>query len=351
MIVENMDTVFFSSLDLSVRILYNPFNIDSAYSVCVAAERLKMHNPSTTITAVAVDHVTYEPPVAECDVVLICGVNITVRNLLKELEIANPVIAIQFGYNNSTSDDNYDSYHYNNGKKLHRVSPKSFMDNSNDTENVTADDCISVIVNEYFNVLNIGTDLTEQSMRLMSAINTYINMRSFPSIFEKMPDNERCDDALINTGKITIRDRDDLAFLYRNFSGIQEAAEKSTPYMPLLSGIEPTGSYSKVLTSVRKLIHRNITEKLYCGKSKYFKAQTVMVSEENAFEVMRQLSLALPTVITYEDIHDRRVWRFYSTAPGVIDIFREAVEPFEVWGDCKITYMSSSLPRVSEKIS
>jgi hypothetical protein len=38
MLVENMDIVFFSSLDLSVRILYNPFNIDSAYSVCVAEE-------------------------------------------------------------------------------------------------------------------------------------------------------------------------------------------------------------------------------------------------------------------------------------------------------------------------
>lgn len=327
--------------DATYRIMYNQFNIDSCYAATLVAEYVMHCNPSASVSTVSVDYFNYQKPVNKTTVLILCGVNLTVRDMLSELELSAPELALRFIYSGHATDEFISPV---NQCKFVNITPNNDEERSADqVEHITSDNSISVLVNDYFGKTFGSSDMSAQQARLLSAVAGYINMRPFPSIFEKKPDEGREKSNFIVSGRIGLRDKDDLSFLYSNKEAIEEMARLGKPHLVLMSEVETVRNYSSNLTTAKNIIHRNMSEQIYSGKSKYFKAQTVCVGEENTFEVMRLLSLALPTVVTYEDMQNYRVWRLICSNQSTLEIAREALKPVMEWVDCKVNYLVTHL--------
>lgn len=333
----------------AARIIYNPYNIDSTYAVCLVSERLRLHNPNVKITAATYDFAHFQIADTEADMLIICGATIFAKDLFQEIERTGARSVVHFQYENHKAE----TLNMTNGVEYKTITPhtNALELKKSDEDHIYADhvaeNCISVIANDYFHKLGFGEDLTDQQKRLMMVISSYINFMQFDSIF-KREEVERNKGESHNEGRIVRRHENDLVFLYQNMQGIRDAAVRGQSYAVRLAAEDDHYEFRKELSMIRRLISRNMNEQVYAAHSsmagipiRVKTIQTTCVGEENAVEVMRQLSYAFSTIITYEDIQGYRIWRILCNDPDVIALLRNALEPQKEWVDCRITYFAS----------
>lgn len=332
---------------LSVRIIYNPHNIDSCLATTIITERIKQSNPVSKVQTIGVDFATHDSAAGDVDYLVICGVRLTNRAFLHEVDLCNPAKVIRFNYLGEKDCDANPS----NDAPYIQINPARIANidtNSNNTvedvgeEQIVGENSICFLANEYFyRALNFGGPATEYQSRLMSIVTRYINFDRFAGIWETDP----------VTKKVSVRESNDLAFLYRNVAGIRFAAENGLCHLIPVGGVEDSRTYKGEISRIRKIIHRNLQNKIYSSKQKLFQAMTVCVGEDDAFEVMRQLNHSFSTAITYEDTSDARLWRVMTKDQRVIGLLKEILEPTRSWTDCKIVYLACDLPKVNENVN
>lgn len=330
---------------ITVRAIYNPHNIDSCLAVAVIAERIKQNNQQSKVHAIPVDYASHDTIKSDADYLVICGVSLNDKSFLHEIDMCNPSKIIRFSYLHQDASEAQPS----NGADYVKINP-IVIGNINDEpgdvvqmgeEQVIAENSISFLANEYFHrFLNFGDTATELQSRLMSIVTNYINFGKFASIWETDPE----------TKKVSVRESNDLAFLYRNVRGIRKAAENGMPHAIPIGGVEDAYEYKGEISRIRKIIHRNLQDKTYNSKNKFIAAKTVCVGEDDALEVMRQLNHSFSTAITYEDTSNFRIWRIITSEQQVVGLLKEILQPTSSWVDCKVTYLSCELPKVNEKI-
>ncbi len=338
----------------SVRILYNPYNIDSTYATCIAINRLKHYDNHLRVETVAIDFNNHPKPSNKVDLLINMGVHLSLKDLYEEINQCDPKGTLIFQYLDYKSGPSMSSP---NDGYITVITPlnidSAFGQDSPtliDIEN-SADNSLSILVNEYLIRQGVGDNQQAEGSRLMTVISNYMNMKRFSSIFMREENREEEKSELITSGKIIRRDQNDLAFLNHNIREIKASADESRIFTVCDNGDENIKHFMRDLKSIRNIITRNMSEKMFSSKNKYFKAPTVCVGEENAVEVMRQLSLAFGSVVTYEDIQDFRIWRLYATDPQVIEIFKEVINPVRSWKDCQIQYFAAEIPKANDKVS
>lgn len=329
-----------------VRIVYNPYNIDSTYAVCLVVERLKQFKPDVSITAVSY-YFDCRPQTPEsADLLVVCTGHISAKDLFQEIQGTGASTVIQFMYDDCKPED----MKIGNGVDYRAINPhwhaieERKNSSKHDSEHIYADsvaeNSIAVLANDYFRSLGYGTEMLPEQKRLMMTISSYINFMQFNSIFVK-EESQREESDLINEGRIVRRSENDLVFLYQNMQGIRDSAARGESYLVKMSKEEDPYEFKRELHTIRRLISRNMTEEVYTYRTKLTKIQTTCVGEEHAVEVMRQLSYAFPTTITYEDIQGYRIWRILCNDEQIIGMLREALEPVKEWRDCRIIYFAS----------
>lgn len=324
----------------TVRVLYNPYNIDSCLAVCIAAERLHKDNPETSIQVVAADSSNHDTFKSSVDLLIICGAVMTVKDFIHEVDMCEPKVILNFRY---LGDKNAELIMAPPDTAYHLITPITNSDPSTDedVEQIYSENSLSFMVNALLQKTGYGDKSDDDQKRLMTVVSNYINFRRFDSIYTKDDDSN----------KIVKRTNDDLTYLHQHMDGIRESSALGLAYDVKSQASAIVKNYMTPITMVRKIIQRNMMEKTYVDKTKYMKLQTVCVGEENAIEVMRQLSYALPSVVTYEDVQDYRVWRILASGVHVIEMLRSILQPVHEWTDCRIQYFACDLPKISEKIS
>lgn len=347
-IVSNAEAINAKDIK-SARIIYNPYNIDSAYAVCLVAERLKYTNNDIKITSTPYDFAHFQMADEPAELLIICGATIFAKDLFQEIQQTGARTVVHFQYENYKSE----SLNMTNEVKYLTITPhtKALEQKKQGDDYIyndhVAENCISVIANDFFANLGCGTTLTDEQKRLMMVISSYINFMQFDSIFVR-EDVERSKGERHNEGRIVRRHENDLVFLYQNMQGIRDYAARGQSYPVRLGAEDDHYEFRKELSMIRRLITRNMNEQVYAAHSSVAgipirakTIQTTCVGEENAVEVMRQLSYAFSTIITYEDIQGYRIWRILCNDPDVIALLRNALEPQKEWVDCRITYFAS----------
>ena len=340
--VVDSTVTFDTFITSSVRIIYNPYNIDSCLATTIAIERLLEYNRKAYIETIPqeVFHQINTIP-KQCNTLMIMGVNLSVADILREIDKCTPLRVYNFKYNNADEllvDPSDSTVVYREITPIMNIHTSN-LDRSNLTIEDISDNCISVLVNDSLMEMGLGKPCTEHQLRLISVTCRYINLEKFDSIFSKS-----------ESGKLIKRYNDDLAYLYRNIEGIRKAAANGKPYGILMFGVEKPVDYSEPIKQIRNIINRNMVTRIYQNKQKWCRIPTVCVSEENALEVMRQMTHTMPTAISYEDIQYFRIWRVYSKDAEVIQHLCDVIKPIHTWVSCKITYMVSDNQIITQQI-
>lgn len=340
----NPESVFTASLVDTVRIIYNPYSIDSCLATTIAIERIKEYNKNASVETVS--HETFHYCNSQCfqrNTLMFMGVPMSTTDYLKEIEKCTPLRVFNFKYMDFV-DATETPFDPTDGQMQYReITPvkNSYVDGSATSFNIEdiAENCISMLVNDFLLGHELGKPCTDPQQRLIAIVCRYVNMGKFDSIFLKD-----------STGKITKSYNDDLAFLYKNIEGIKKAAYTAKPHYVNMFGAEQTSDYTYPLKQVRDIIHRNMVNRIYHTPKTWCQIPTVCVSEENAIEVMRQMSHSLPTAISYEDIQYFRIWRIYTTDNKVIEHLRDVIKPIHSWIACKIHYLVSDNQIITKQI-
>lgn len=330
----------------TVRVVYNPHNLDSCLALTIIAERVKQNHSGSKIIPVSIDYASHDSVVGEADILVICGVSFDDHAFLHEVNICKPSKIVRFTYLDQTVFEAVppDDVEYikidptNIGDIGHNPKIEDVQEHA---EQVIAENSISALVNEYFfHHLKFGTAATDAQRRLMGIVSRYINFGKFDGIWETDQETE----------KVRLRENNDLAFLYRNQRGIRRAAELGECHAIPVGGVDDPRDFKDEINRIRKIILRNMQDVTYEGKTKYLAANTVCVGEDDSFEVMRQLNHSFSVAITYEDIRNQRVYRILCKEAPTLALLKDVLKPVRSWLDCRITYFSCELPKFNQKV-
>lgn len=101
-------------------------------------------------------------------------------------------------------------------------------------------------------------------------------------------------------------------------------------------------NYDVRLQALRSIIKRNFTKRLYNIGTSGFIVPTLSASQEDAFDIMRQVRYAHEEVITYEDIRDARIFRIITARNA--EWYTKCFKAHDVWYEDSVLYISAAVP-------
>jgi hypothetical protein len=334
-----------------VRIIYNENNIDSVLATTLMVSSIREvwmleDRLDTHLSLVPYDYVHHTVEKGEIDLLIIIGVEMLGSDLLDEYQASSANKIIQFNYKKSAG-----GFKTDNPFQYLEITPTSHIEQPADTKNEVfdveevVDSSMAVLVAEYLKTpTRTPAWFTEEVKKLISIVSHYTNLKYFTNYFDFGNESDKT--------AMTARS---LAYLYYQLPAIRKAeAERSILVLnddkQFEYRKEDIANYSVV---PKKIIKRGLSHVLYHYKGKQLSVPTLNVGEENAFDVMRQLSFPYEIVITYEDVRNHRIWRIFTAKEDqrILQFLRGLLEPSEQWVSGKIHYLVTALPKYDDKLS
>jgi hypothetical protein len=325
-------------------------NVDSCLAATMLAYNFKDKGEVESIHATR--HAVITLP-ADTTSVYILGVELTPYQMVKMLGGTNPNVVVNYRYATSENLPAIADATALSVQKYFEITPFTVMsDNAKGLKTQKEhyhDNCVSSMVYDSFlnckpPVESSGLAKTPEMLdyvRFMKCVRTYFNMQKFEGSF----DFSRV------KGKAAQMADTDLAFFYQNVEGLRKAAIDGQPFIPTLR-IARTKSMFDQLQSAKDHVARTSNMIVFSDGRKQTQVPVFNVSEEKAFEVMRLVSSTYQTVVTYEDMDSRRVWRVYSTNDKIVGLLMNTCEATsKSWSHGKITYFESEIPGSRDKMT
>ena len=171
-------------------------------------------------------------------------------------------------------------------------------------------------------------------VRFIKCVRTYFGMNKFPGVFNFTHAK----------GKAAVCSDTDIGFFYSNLDALRKAAIDAEPFVPVLR-IARNKSVFEAIQTAKDHAARTSNKIIFSDGNAQTEVPCFNVGEERAFEIMRLVANTSPTVVTYEDLESRRVWRVYTKNPKMLDLLMKTCDMIgSPWSHGKITYFESDIP-------
>lgn len=282
--------------------------------------------------------------------VYILGVDLTPYQMVKMLEGTDPNVVVNYRYATTENTTPVADAGVLKVKRYYEITPFTIM--SPNTEGPKTqkehyhDNCVSSMVYDSFlnctpPVGSVNSPEASDYVRFIRCVRTYFNMAKFEGVFNFQH----------ASGKAAHCADTDIGFFYSNIEALRKAAIDAEPFVPKLR-IGRSKSVFDVLQSAKEYALRTNNKIIFTADSLTTEVPCFNVGEEKAFEVMRLVANSNPTVVTYEDLESRRVWRVYSKNPDMVQLLMKTCEMIgSPWSQGKIIYFESEIPATQGKMT
>ena len=272
--------------------------------------------------------------------IYILGVELTPYQLVKMLDGLNPNVVVNYRYSESPDIKPVADAGVLHVQRYYEITPFTIMSENTKGLKTQAehyhDNCISSMVYDSFLNCTPPVDDAEavDYVRFIKCVRTYFSMYKFPGVFNFT-------DA---KGKAAVCSDTDIGFFYSNLDALRKAAIDAEPFVPVLR-IGRNKSVFEAIQTAKDHAARTSNKIIFSDGNAQTEVPCFNVGEERAFEIMRLVANTSPTVVTYEDLESRRVWRVYTTNPKMLDLLMKTCDMIgSSWSHGKITYFESDIP-------
>ena len=279
--------------------------------------------------------------------IYILGVELTPYQLVKMLDGLNPNVVVNYRYSESPDIKPVADAGVLRVQRYYEITPFTIMSENTKGLKTQAehyhDNCISSMVYDSFlncipptgNAMGTGKGAEASDyVRFIKCVRTYFGMGKFPGVFNYEHAK----------GKAAICSDTDIGFFYSNLDALRKAAIDAEPFLPVLR-IARNKSVFEAIQTAKDHAARTSNKIIFSDGNAQTEVPCFNVGEERAFEIMRLVANTSPTVVTYEDLESRRVWRVYTTNPKMLDLLMKTCDMIgSPWSHGKITYFESDIP-------
>ena len=272
--------------------------------------------------------------------IYILGVELTPYQLVKMLDGLNPNVVVNYRYSESPDIKPVADAGVLRVQRYYEITPFTIMSENTKGLKTQAehyhDNCISSMVYDSF--LNCippvdGAEAVDY-VRFIKCVRTYFGMNKFPGVFNFTHAK----------GKAAVCSDTDIGFFYSNLDALRKAAIDAEPFVPVLR-IARNKSVFEAIQTAKDHASRTSNKIIFSDGNAQTEVPCFNVGEERAFEIMRLVASTSPTVVTYEDLESRRVWRVYTKNPKMLDLLMKTCDMIgSPWSHGKITYFESDIP-------
>lgn len=272
--------------------------------------------------------------------IYILGVELTPYQLVKMLDGLNPNVVVNYRYSETSDIKPIADAGVLRVQRYYEITPFTIM--SENTKGLKTqvehyhDNSISSMVYDSFLNCIPPVDGVEANdyVRFIKCVRTYFGMSKFPGVFNYEHAK----------GKAAICSDTDIGFFYSNLDALRKAAIDAEPFVPVLR-IARNKSVFEAIQTAKDHAARTSNKIIFSDGNAQTEVPCFNVGEERAFEIMRLVANTSPTVVTYEDLESRRVWRVYTTNPKMLDLLMKTCDMIgSSWSHGKITYFESDIP-------
>lgn len=312
-------------------------NVDSCLAATMMAHAFKgkgtvesIHTPRHSSISIPKDATS----------IYILGVELTPYQLVKMLDGLNPNVVVNYRYSESPDIKPVADAGVLRVQRYYEITPFTIMSENTKGLKTQAehyhDNSISSMVYDSFLNCTPPVDSVEANdyVRFIKCVRTYFGMNKFPGVFNFT-------DA---KGKAAVCSDTDIGFFYSNLDALRKAAIDAEPFVPVLR-IARNKSVFEAIQTAKDHAARTSNKIIFSDGNAQTEVPCFNVGEERAFEIMRLVANTSPTVVTYEDLESRRVWRVYTKNPKMLDLLMKTCDMIgSPWSHGKITYFESDIP-------
>ena len=272
--------------------------------------------------------------------IYILGVELTPYQLVKMLDGLNPNVVVNYRYSETSDIKPIADAGVLRVQRYYEITPFTIMSENTKGLKTQAehyhDNSISSMVYDSF--LNCippvdGAEAVDY-VRFIKCVRTYFGMNKFPGVFNFTHAK----------GKAAVCSDTDIGFFYSNLDALRKAAIDAEPFVPVLR-IARNKSVFEAIQTAKDHAARTSNKIIFSDGNAQTEVPCFNVGEERAFEIMRLVANTSPTVVTYEDLESRRVWRVYTKNPKMLDLLMKTCDMIgSPWSHGKITYFESDIP-------
>lgn len=312
-------------------------NVDSCLAATMMAHAFKgkgtvesIHTPRHSSISIPKDATS----------IYILGVELTPYQLVKMLDGLNPNVVVNYRYSQTSDIKPIADAGVLRVQRYYEITPFTIMSENTKGLKTQAehyhDNCISSMVYDSF--LNCippvdGAEAVDY-VRFIKCVRTYFGMNKFPGVFNFTHAK----------GKAAVCSDTDIGFFYSNLDALRKAAIDAEPFVPVLR-IARNKSVFEAIQTAKDHAARTSNKIIFSDGNAQTEVPCFNVGEERAFEIMRLVANTSPTVVTYEDLESRRVWRVYTKNPKMLDLLMKTCDMIgSPWSHGKITYFESDIP-------